>query len=305
MISLYDIELYWIRHAYSCSNLVGDTIGNTDILNGILFPRAKYSFDAQLTDYGIVQTQETRSREKDLFGKMDIVLTSQLRRSIETAINLFKDNDITIYPVPYVNEIRFHVLKLLNADLDNQSIGLTSLMAYLREKYGNLSDKIDFSLSREQYGTADSDINKFFTIAIPELIKSRPDKFITGKTVKICVVSHQLFIENRLRALWKHGPIPKVSNVDIFLENITVTLDNNYRLVNVKHNAIDVCNGDYICKISNGLIDFPGPFESFFMRCNDDLKNRLKSNSQYWYDKYIAKKHEYMRLKKDEYLNQW
>ena len=69
MTSSYNIKLYFIRHGMSCANIVHDVIGYTDILHGNLLPSSTYASDAQLSDYGVHQINETRERNKDLLSK--------------------------------------------------------------------------------------------------------------------------------------------------------------------------------------------------------------------------------------------
>ena len=306
----YNIKIYWIRHGLSCSNIVGTIIGNTDIMHGTLLPRSKFASDAQLSDYGVKQINETTARNKDLLDRIDLILSSELRRAIETSLILFKDKSVKIYPVPYINEHRFFILRLLNADTDNNSMGISELEKYLKANYPDSANKVDFSLLKElKKGATETfpdDINKFFSIVIPALIRRHPELFHKdGQGTNIAIVSHQLFIENYLRNL--DTKLPPVNNADIFAESLTITLNDKGQLVNKKQNGVDVCDNNITCKISEGLME-PVLDKTAFSRCNDNLKERLKdvktfipkkSNhiSDTWYNKYLVEKLAYLQLK--------
>src|ERR1700722_9363665 len=98
-MKLYNIKLCWIRHGYSCANVVRDSIGTTDIFHWppSLLPRSTYSPDAQLSNYGVKQAEDAATNSENILDSVNFVLTSELRRAIETALILFKNRkDIKI-----------------------------------------------------------------------------------------------------------------------------------------------------------------------------------------------------------------
>ena len=69
MTSLYNIKLYFIRHGYSCANVIRDTLGYTDITRKSF---TKFYVCFRRTIIGlqyIKQINETRERNKDLLSK--------------------------------------------------------------------------------------------------------------------------------------------------------------------------------------------------------------------------------------------
>ena len=348
-MSDYNIKLYWIRHGYSCANLVRDAIGYTDLFHdGTLFPHSKYAPDAQLTNYGIKYIMEVREQNKELINNIDIVLTSELRRAIETALILFKDKKI--YPVPYVNENRIGILEFFDVDQDNNIMGLSELEKYLKLNYGKDTDRIDYSLLNElKKGSTEilsANIDNFYKIVIPALIKKQlnnkqlnnkqlnnkqlnnkqlnnkqlnnkqlnnkqlNNKQLNNKQLNIGIVSHQKFIKTHLNNI-TNSKLPYINNADIYVEDITVKLINN-ELVDIKHNKILECNGQYngiTCKISKNLpiLDKINN-DKLFLTCNNNLKERLKdiksiylkqkggNNDKNYHYKYLKYKIKYMNL---------
>lgn len=284
-MSSYNINLYWVRHGYSCANVVRDTIGTTDLSRLTLFPRSKYAPDAQLADYGIKQVENAREQNKDILKELKVVLTSELRRAIETALVLFKDrDDIKIYPVPYINEDRNELLELFNLDSDNETMGIEKVTTYLEEQYPTEFKKIDFSILNALKGgrteTFSADIEKFFNIVIPHFIKEKPEFFHDDDTTNICVVSHHKFIEKHLKKVAKDD-LPYINNAEIYIESITVTLRDDK--VEKQQKEIDKCKSfnNFTCKVSKNKDEPIELDNNSFKRCDQSLQDRLKNIGKY------------------------
>lgn len=304
----YKINLYWIRHGYSCANVVRDTLGSTDILHGSLLSRSTYSPDAQLADHGVKQVEKAAENNKDILGGINVVLTSELRRAIETALILFKNYNVTIYPVPYINEDRNSLLEFFNLDKDNSSMGLEGLQKYLEENYKN-SNKVNYTLLKElknKKGTSSADIDKFFKIVIPIIIRDPSVHINKNGPTNIAVVSHHKFIEHHLKEIKKD--IPYINNADIYVENLTIILDKDGSFSSKASQRVDKCGGDLACKVSVEVVGQTEQLQSdSYQRCEEKLKERLgdvsytpkelKKHKGGYYKKYMENKLIYLQLK--------
>ncbi|AYV84467.1 MAG: histidine phosphatase superfamily branch 1 [Hyperionvirus sp.] len=279
----YKIQIYWVRHGYSCANVIRDTIGVTDILHGSLLPRSKYSPDAQLANYGVQQTNETKTNNKTLLSEIQVVLTSELRRAIETALYLFTDKKI--YPVPYVNERRNDFLQYFDLDKDNSNSDRTELTTYLKTNFPQNANNVDFSIVDEIKGVEThlfpADADKFFDIVIPKLIAKQ---FKDAKEIKILIVSHQGFIEKHLKNITALEEFPYINNADIWVENVSVRLDDKGQLAQLTQNKVSECGDQYkglTCRIGPELKATELLNKDSFQRCNEDMKERLESVETY------------------------
>ncbi|AYV78035.1 MAG: histidine phosphatase superfamily branch 1 [Edafosvirus sp.] len=289
----YNIKLYWVRHGYSCANSVRDTVGSTDIMRGVLAARSSYAPDAALSNYGIDQASQVRDdpKNKDLFTKADIILSSELRRAIETALTLFDGvlPNENIYPVPYINEERNFLANFLGLDKDNEAMPFNDLQKFLKEKYKDKANRVDFSILKQLKGssktTESPDIKKFFKLVLPILIKKFPDKFAKSKVIKgssknknstnIFVVSHHKFIENHLKKIVdKKVAVPYINNADIWVENIYYDPTKSDKLTN---NIPDDCEKEKAttCRVGDKLVIQKELGPNSYANCDPRLLKRL------------------------------
>ena len=297
----YNVKLYWIRHGYSCANIIKDTIGN-NISNEFLL-RSKYAPDAQLSNYGINQVEKAAINNKELLKDITLVLTSELRRAIETSLVMFKGYNIKIYPIPYINEERNDILKYLNFDKDNDSMGIENLQEYLKDNYPVDYNKLDFKLLKElklnnnEIFTAD--INKFYQLVIPKVIH-----IINKNNINIAIISHNKFMENYLK---NYNDIDYIKNTDIYVENMEIIL-NDDKFVNKISKSVNECGNKLTCKVSTDLNEIGELNKDSYQRCNENMKNILgdiryipkgfkTQNGGDYYMKYMLMKFKYLQLK--------
>jgi len=142
------VRFDWIRHGLSCANILPGS-SKLDI-----FSRSNFAPDAALTDCGIKQAQETGKYFIDnlhVDQPYNIIVCSQLRRAIETALNLFnmyndQDRPIIInkiYVVPYICE---EGMPYLLPNADNESEEENVVMEKLRESYPNIKNILDWTI---------------------------------------------------------------------------------------------------------------------------------------------------------------
>lgn len=95
------VNIYYIRHGYSCANIVKTQNQNKKIARSHTFYK-----DPELSTIGIKHTQSAKEFIEDSKVKFDIIASSPLLRAIQTANILFKDQIIEdgLYIFPYVLE---------------------------------------------------------------------------------------------------------------------------------------------------------------------------------------------------------
>jgi hypothetical protein len=123
------IEFYFIRHAFSYGNAIRK-------LGGIFAPLHKLYMDPPLTQYGKETSSSFEKNNKN--NTIDIVFSSTLLRSIETALFMFPQS--TIYLAPHLNENAF--------GLDNWTSPVNKHMSILGDDFRRVSYK--YVLNNEQ-----------------------------------------------------------------------------------------------------------------------------------------------------------
>lgn len=160
------IRIHWMRHAVSCANvlkifgLVGFKGFMSDpsiIFKGKLDPRSIYAKDSELSNYGIVNAKaigntNTKTNIKIMnylfhdyslkkgIEPNKIILTSNLKRTIETAIYAFGHLDhVKIIPVPYISE-QSNVAAKIPIEFDESNIPLKvgTLRSYFKYFFESL-----------------------------------------------------------------------------------------------------------------------------------------------------------------------
>ena len=278
------VDICWVRHGYSCANLAEDNIIENDTTE--MTPGGQYAPDAILTDYGIKQASNVGRINREFFDSMDIVVSSELRRAIETALALV-DNDRKIYVVPYINEVRSEANILNNTDRDNMTNGIEQTKKYIASHH--VLNDVDFSIlesMRSTYGNGQirANVKKFFDISLPKLLamcKRKNPKFL--RTTKLLIVTHQNFIASRISDLASlcHGKshaLP-INNTDFFVERIKIInngSDTIYQNLHVNAPFPWQKINDYIYQLAHHhhMIDN----EESYRRCGNILCEKINSN---------------------------
>jgi broad specificity phosphatase PhoE len=189
------INLYFIRHGYSCANYKKDLAKSIldKIINIFSKPR-----DPQLTDKGIIDLKKHRQKVKKIIPKPDYVFSSYLLRAIQTANYLFPKRKIRV--LPYIGEIGYGVDNKPNRPSIQYNFlkGKKVIYSYLGEKNykrsKNRLDKLDYLFDSYKI-RKDKPINNFHKFL--SLLNS-----FTKKDIKnIVVVSHANFLKKLFREL--------------------------------------------------------------------------------------------------------
>lgn len=214
-------RLNWMRHAFSCANMLElmDMAGLKE-LKGL-------KKDSALSNYGLEQIEFFRQNFKSsmfvLFGfphegifkerqeglvKERVVLTSNLKRSIETALYTFAGIErIKIIPVPYIGEQSklTSVIKIFEFDESNIPSKLSDLkdninkqINEIKKKYPTIDNNIvNWSFLEKAYDIQNKDPltevsnDKFNKLVLPDILNFYPN------VSDFVVISHTNFIISR------------------------------------------------------------------------------------------------------------
>jgi len=182
------INFLFMRHANSCQNLVGNVINDNKARNELM----KEYRDPTLSDMGKQDSIKTGIKLKENISKFDIVGTSTMIRTIETAYftnsgmgNPFKE----IYVFPYLREILSETINIDDPEenikaneeiLKNEVHSIKRLDA--QEDYfkiQGIDEYINYiyirdNILRNQPGNIDTFINWFCKNVIYNYINKRP-----------------------------------------------------------------------------------------------------------------------------------
>ena len=160
------MKLYLIRHGLSCGNLMA----HKDIH---LAPLNAFNRDPLLTEVGVQQSKKCSDFiDNKLNLKPDLVISSALIRSIETALHMFPKSDVHI--IPYISE--------KNKTLENIPCSINHQKQRIQKETKALN-RCKFPESNK--GLKQCDLTKF--------IKYLQDNFdIEDRT--ICIISHSHFL---------------------------------------------------------------------------------------------------------------
>ncbi|KAG2256887.1 hypothetical protein Bca52824_076181 [Brassica carinata] len=174
--------LYLVRHAQGIHNVVLEEKGKIDgIGDAHLSPRL---LDAPLSPKGIQQVSEHRKQilESGLLNTIELVITSPLRRAMETAVGIFRGHkDINLSD---------NFPPIVALELCRERLGL-----YPCDRRENISTRrtcfqeIDFTMKRENLEEVSARGLRFL-----KWLWERPKK-------EIAVVSHGIFLQQTLCAL--------------------------------------------------------------------------------------------------------
>lgn len=190
------VHLYFVRHALSCTNAV-------DIVEERWFARFLRLFDRDppLANRGIADSQ--RSAECfDGFDDFDLVLTSFLRRAIETAHHMFPRVQ-RIVPVPYVRELGFWAA--------NVPLSIEEQRRYFEQNDVTLARKVDWSV-RERYergALAVDDRTNALCENIFQTLERHllPDLTAAKDEVHVIIVTHSHYLQACFPSIYyENGP---------------------------------------------------------------------------------------------------
>lgn len=287
MDNVYEVNLRinWIRHGYSCANLLYDT-GNAGGLSYIknLFKgkigdnRGTLAPDARLTNKAMVNICEYKNvpESESYFDilKSDYYFCSELTRAAETAMLLFRNiKKKPVYVVPYICEKR---MESIVGDSDNVPSTIKLFeenIKKLREEYAqdylkdcnknnlDLPDVVT-SVIREFRGgrgkptlpSFDDFLSNFMAYHIEELFIGGVKKI----NLSLSIVSHGHFIK-------EVTGIKDIGNLDIILQQIHLKYTKNER-------------NEFIILPQNNKLFVPIPIGTYLNMGPVDLKRCTEYN---------------------------
>ena len=140
------VNLYWIRHAFSCANI----LEHKGIIANIARPVV--TIDPMLTRAGVNQSKALNNEflTNKIHNKFDIVICSNLKRALETALYAFNNVNTLIYVVPYISEERSPYA--LNLDNENAPQSVTELETYYQSIQHEFNIKVNFDILKSNSG---------------------------------------------------------------------------------------------------------------------------------------------------------
>lgn len=240
-----NINIYWIRHAFSCSNMYQQ-------FNKTIYVPFKVR-DSPLTGLGILQSLIVSKKYNNIFNKADFIGCSFLKRTIQTCLySTIKQKNKNIYILPFINEeynkkipdflkkIGYKAsipmfyennmvffkkyLNKINSEINKKYKNKKKInIDYLKKVFKNNNDTHDFEKIKNNY-------NEFINIILPEIINDLIKKNPNKKTFNLCLFSHGHFIRNDVLSNLKKKPL--VENTSI--HKVNYTFKNNI----IKNNKI-------------------------------------------------------------------
>ena len=174
------LRVYYIRHALSCTNVLGD-FGRTLLDQTV---RRYAHRDPLLTDRGVEQAhQRAFAWQSKQLPQPDVVVTSALRRAIETAHYMFPDYVGLLVQAPYIAE-RYSIPE--NTPLPVQRQCATFGPALRRA--------VDYRFVLDcEAARGESDCERFeewLALHLPYILAD--DVLTSGRTINVAIVTHSL-----------------------------------------------------------------------------------------------------------------
>ena len=236
-LNTINLRIYWIRHGYSCANLLKDkgSAGGLDLLKNLFTTvnfkdsRGLLAPDSKLTDKTLDNicriTQDSYLLD---IKKSHLLCCSELTRSVETAMLLFRNTrNKTLNVIPYISEKR--VLGGLMGDEDNLPSTLEKLRSNIRDlnEYYNINLKtkcnnlnlpnVDFSIIEHFRGIGgvptEPSFEDFLERVVPYMIETHLEYASGTVDLILSIVSHSHFIS-------EITGIKDIGNLDIVLQKL-------------------------------------------------------------------------------------
>lgn len=208
------VNLYWIRHAFSCANI----LEHKGIIANIARPIV--TIDPMLTRAGVNQSKALNNEflTNKIHNKFDIVICSNLKRALETALYAFNNVNTLIYVVPYISEERNPYA--LNLDNENAPQSATELEIYYQSIQHEFNIKVNFDILKQldPYGQLKPNYDSFIKIILTKILN------INNMATNIAIVSHSHFIKNHLINDLKMPDTTKIQNTQIWKETLNLNL---------------------------------------------------------------------------------
>lgn len=188
------VQLIFIRHGYSCANIVKDSGYKREVFTSYPDPELSLIGLNLSKENGKKLKQELRKRDV----KIDFIASSSLIRAIETAYYIFGKKQ-PIYTVPYVAE--------KGNTPDNNALDVKEQREIISEKNKLLCNTdadcpIKFVFSEKSEGRSDSNYVNFVSWLGSNLdtilVENKQWAPINGGVFKIAIVTHSNFLGREL-----------------------------------------------------------------------------------------------------------
>jgi len=193
------INIYWVRHGYSCANHAKQT--------GMLTRLAShFRYDPPLTDFSIETMRQARPHMPWNDDTVDIFCASVLLRAIETCLYMFPSHK-PVWVLPYVSES--------NKGLDNSPMSIPQQIHWLNLQNPGLLKRVKWGfVSQDRAAKSKSSYPEFlqwFPQALPTLLKLNKIPW-NQPVVNLVIVSHSHFLRENFTMTGKNTPSNKPWN---------------------------------------------------------------------------------------------
>lgn len=309
------VNLYWIRHAYSCANILGKKGVVASALKSVV------TIDPALSTEGVQQAKDLNTAlQTDIFLKNpDIVLSSNLRRAMETAMYAFNDivdssNLVPIYIVPHISEARHPLASSFNIDKENAPLPASELKKTFNNLKTDTTQKLNTNVKFDLIDELDPnsklgpDYEKFIKDVLPKILDLLSANVQSEKEVyNIAIVSHSHFITQHILATDQQKR--QIANTEIWQETLSLTVRSVSVLDKYHHLKPKDCptNGEIFCqryegKIASGSVDDirckkEQDSKAYSFAFGKDKKKPTIKGGESDYDKYVRYKTAYLESK--------
>lgn len=227
------LNLIWVRHGYSCANYKKEKNKEKNIF-GRLFGDKHYDIsDPQLHEAGLEQSKDlAEDFNHDFTGQIDLICSSELLRSIETALTFSKNlNDDKkssnisdkVLILPFINETSMFTTKdNVPKKIFKRCTGSTPTppIAYCKSDPRLLF--LDINTKYYEDSQFFTDYKKFKSIVLPEIYKLLI--FFYGKKhhYNVVIVSHSNYLKEKVGFDYKPGNVQLGVQYDVFGYDIKV-----------------------------------------------------------------------------------
>lgn len=302
-----NINCYFITNGITCNDLV-KLINNKNLLSKVGITGIKYNNNSFLSDIGLTQTKILLNNKiiKEIIEETDFVGTSMLNSSIENSLILYKNTNITIYPLPFLSENNNNIKKIyqknknknINELFDNKNFEINMDENNNKNKKINRKKNYDKKLNDINYSLIDNikkikininqDVNKFMKIIYPKIIKKLLKNkkreynlvfFVDIKFIYNLIIKYKKLNKETIENI-KHNGVIKINyEYDIVLNKNTYKNNEIIFPTYLNHNGYKIIDDEYYYEYKNmsyplkyAKIEDKYIIEDLFKRCENYKK---------------------------------
>lgn len=271
------VTIDWVRHGFSCANILQHTSTITNILRPFI------TSDAALSDIGVKQSIILNEKilSSDLKDRYHIICCSHLRRAMETALFAFNNPEKTqnLVVIPYISEVRQGIARTLSLDRENQSLGIDELKKHWKKLKPQFNFDVDFSIiDNQKFSDYDfEDYAKFIQVVLPEIISNIDEKNKpSDSNYKIAIVSHNHFIRQHIENNHNITNLKELKNTEMWREKFNFMINDDKTGLIKEYINLDTCDNK-TCQI------YPGKNPL----CGEISMDRCKKFQHTMYNKFV------------------